>query len=193
MRFLVLFLLFVPNLLLAECPVAEESRGIELVRHRPYSQTTVWNSPEETKEVVHFVENGKTQEETYFGDHPLAPGRRVNDKGETIFTFSNDVRELDDLPRLGTWSSPLSVVGYRGTTFFGEINYKFRKMSNLRVGRCKYKVWVVDERMKLEGERNLYRLYYAPNLRVVLRTEVRDPDTGRRTSTFRYDEIKLAE
>ncbi len=102
--------------------------------------------------------------------HPLLVTKRISAKGVQELTYS-DATTLDDLPLKGNWRSGTTLFLNGQKTVAGTITITFEKWAEETIGSCSYPVWVVKDRMELQGlSPIIFEQYYSPSLNLVLRS-----------------------
>jgi len=107
-------------------------------------------------------------------------------------TYAQNLDDLNELDVKKSWQSEV-IVRINGQKILGRASSVFKRYGRIRVGRCKYKVWVVDDAFELSDETSyFFRKYYAPDLGLVLRAQKREK-SGRPISEVRFNKIARVE
>ena len=137
-------------------------------------------------------EDGRVLPVSTLYPHPLVAGARVTSNGVLRLDYDEPPAAIDDLDEDGSWSSGVSLSIDGSTVGDGRSTLSYLGEASLSVGACSYSVWVVEDRLVLEGREPIVaRRFYSPELRVVLRAVSYGSD-GQPKSEVRFDRIELA-
>jgi hypothetical protein len=175
---------------MANCPVSiSNAPGITLTRSEPFFESTFRQNAAGLKEVRRVMRDGKIEVIVARYQHPLAPVNRVSQANTVSLEYAADTAALDDLPQIGKWQSDvvLPIGGASGVN--GTAIKTYAGADVVTIGTCSYDVWVVEDRLEIDGRLGPYELQsYAPSLGLIVRTITMSP-SGDPLSGVEYDQI----
>lgn len=177
----------------AECPQAmNDAGGIVLTRSDPLLSSHF------KKTATGFSEDRVTQKgsktelshETYL--HGLAPREKNAGNGGYSLEYETLTTGLDDLPKQKVWQSDVRVVAGGQTIANGHVTKTFRGSEKIKLGKCRYEAWVVDDRLVLPNDDMTFRQFYVPKLGIVVASFRLGLD-GESVSGVQYDKISVGD
>ncbi len=175
------------------CPQKMPESGLKLTRaNPPFSvvlKTTEEGLTEEREDVLE-----PTQDKVIsIFPHPLVVGKRISSQRTYSTVFAEQVSKLDDLRDLESWTSKVILKSGAKEIYRGAVKLTFLNMAKVKIGKCVYDVWRVEDRMELEGRAPIMlEQSYSPQLGVVLKTAILSPDRETFGGVL-YDTIEVAD
>lgn len=179
---------------LAACPDAPvEGASIVLTREAPYFAVALSPDGVGLRESRVMEESGQLLPVSTIYPHPLVAGARLTSRGVLRLDYDRSPALIDALDEDGSWSSTVSLSIDGTEAGGGQSTLSYLGEATLSVGACSYDVWVVEDRLELQGRDPIVaRRFYSPDLRVVLRAVSYGAD-GEPVSEVRFDRIETAE
>lgn len=162
------------------CPTrADLVDGITLTRHDPFFSIVLTATAEGVSEARLMDFRGSPEEVSSLYSHPLAVVERQGSDGLLNIEFQYDTSEIDNLPDLGTWQSPITFLRNGVPTTTGTFTITYLGTQIVTIGSCAYSTWVVHVNMYLEAFGPLLSVrHYAPDLGVPVLNTTLTPDGG---------------
>ncbi len=155
--------------LAADCPKAiGEGGGILLTRAKPFLSSLYRRSPDGISEARVVRKGGSPEAISATYPHALAPKDRISAANTVTLRYIRPVDTLNDLDRIGTWTSPVSVRVDGAVVAGGTAVKTWLRNEDMQLGGCTYTVWVVDDRLILGQDETHFLQYFAPDLGLVL-------------------------
>lgn len=177
----------------ADCPQAmDAARGIVLTRSDPPLEAHFRMASAGLSEDRTTKRGAEADEASWTYFHALAPRQKTSAKGTWSFDYTTPTVALDDLPKLKVWQSEVRIVAGGQQLASGHVTKTFLGSETIKVGKCKYEAWAVDDRLVLPNDDSTYRQFYVPKLGLVVASFLLGPD-GSVVSGVQYDKIAVGD
>lgn len=178
---------------LADCPQAmDAAKGIVLTRSDPLLEAHFRMVAKGLSEDRTTKRGAEIEEVSWAYFHALAPHQKTSAKGNWSFDYSTPTAGLDDLPKLKVWQSEVRITAGGQQLASGHVTKTFLGSETIKVGKCKYEAWAVDDRLVLGQDDSTYRQFYVPTLGIVVASFLLGPD-GSVVSGVEYDKIAVGD
>jgi hypothetical protein len=179
---------------LADCPQAmDAAKGIVLTRSGDSRLVSHFRSSDGTLTEERVTHQGvEVREVTWTYFHALAPGLSKSANRVMSFKYDTPTSTLDDLAKLKVWKSTVHISANGQLLAEGHVTKTFLGKEKVKVGKCRYEAWAVDDRLVLGQDDSTYRQFYVPTLGVVVASFLLGPD-GQTVSGVQYDKIAVGD
>lgn len=174
----------------ATCPThADLAGGIELVRAEPFYAIVMTQIDGGVSEARIMAQGaGRERISTTFS-HALAVTERISASETLTLEYAGDAFEMDDLPKLGTWTSAVTLLSDGVIETTGIFRATFIEAITFPIGACSYETWRVRTDLDLaDSDPILQDRFFAPALEIALGTLSLNAQ-GTPVSGVTFDEI----
>ncbi|MBL4928668.1 hypothetical protein [Fuscibacter oryzae] len=177
----------------AKCPQAmDDEGGIVLTRSAPLLSSHFRKMAGGLSEDRTTQKGSETEEVHWTYRHALAPSEKKSASGGYSFEYDTATNGLDDLPKLKVWQSDVQIISGGQPFASGHVTKTFLGTETVKLGKCRYEAWAVDDRLVLPNDDSTYRQFYVPQLGIVVASFLLGPD-GDVVSGVQYDKIAVGD
>lgn len=127
--------------------------------------------------------------ETYW--NALAPADHVSNGKTVTLQYDAPVSDLLKLDETNAWQSGVRVLVNGVLVNRGTVTKALLKQREISVGKCKYHVWDVEDRLDLgNGNGNYFVQVYAPDLGLIL-SSIKMGSNGNPINGVQFDKIGM--
>ena len=193
-KLLITFSIILPTSVHATCPEALQfDKYLILSRVSPYYKHEYFLAGDSIKKKVTSFKRGKIHQNEQKIVNGLIVLERFSTKINLTVSYESSTDEIKNLPEIKEWHSKIKM--FKNGIYFKSGIYvlKYIKTTKETIGECAYTVWEVVEETKFKNTPPiLFRKFYSPQLRVVLRSaNLRKENITK--AEIKFDSIKFEE